>query len=825
MPSVFPEHAAGGLDIRDGAGNPVHPPDVVQAYSPAPGYVTSCPITALPSNCEARIEPQQINAIVSELTSFAECLDPNGPWDCTSLKNICTSFQAWYATQSFRSYGDGVSILGAGSTVDPFRVGTVDAEGAPTVLIRRTATANSPPTSLQVGELFAEMNVPPRLWVGVPTSIDASGKKLLADSNAYALRTELGSYVLKSGDDMTGGLRIKTTNPYLDLKKATSGGQSVIYGSLNDLARWTMALGDTGLENGANAGSDFRVIRYNDAGAGAGTPLLINRATGRLTTDNITIASPSTVSEFKMEAVNASVINAMVFSHAGIRRWQVNADPNDYILYRCNSSGAAAGIPLSVSNATGHLTLEVQPNQPNHAATKSYVDSVVGTGGPGYLPLTGGTLSGALALDIPGVPPTLTLNKNIDTNIDIAGKKNNNLRWTLQLGNSVVEGGSNTGSWFVINRFDDAGTRIDSPIIINRGDGRVVLGSGDPTQPTHAVTKNYADALVINKVSKAGDTMSGPLIVPVKGNHFGGASGTSAGSVVSVADANIKLYDNTGGNWAGIGTDSGGNMWFRTGLTGSTPVPALWISSTNYAVSLAQDPTAPMHVCTKQYADLKAARYGNETFGDLTTSRNGAPTTGILNFGNVPNTKYLHCDGTQFVLEGGPLFLTAAPTTGNHATTRTYVDNLVSNAAFLPKAGGTMTGMINTAYSSRFDVPTNTGTIQILANGVGHVAMTFFDAGIGNGANFGWSTGDQTFYMGGISLGSGVAYKFLTTREIPTTPITDVRLTLAGTTTGPGSGLEPWPGGVVVGADGGIYRVRYLQFNIGGTWYTAATLG
>jgi hypothetical protein len=68
---------------------------VQNAYAPAPGFATSCLITALPSDCTARIEPRQVNGIVSELTSLAECLDPNGPWNCASSLNLCTAFNTW----------------------------------------------------------------------------------------------------------------------------------------------------------------------------------------------------------------------------------------------------------------------------------------------------------------------------------------------------------------------------------------------------------------------------------------------------------------------------------------------------------------------------------------------------------------------------------------------------------------------------------------------------------------------------------------------------------------------------------------------------------
>lgn len=96
MPTgVLPEDSAGAVIVRDAAGNPTYPADVEKAFIPQPAFISTCELTALPSTCDARIEPRQINAIISELISFAECLDPNGPWDCAALNNICVAFTEW----------------------------------------------------------------------------------------------------------------------------------------------------------------------------------------------------------------------------------------------------------------------------------------------------------------------------------------------------------------------------------------------------------------------------------------------------------------------------------------------------------------------------------------------------------------------------------------------------------------------------------------------------------------------------------------------------------------------------------------------------------
>jgi len=168
MTGIFPNIAAGGVEIRTAAGAPTNPPGVENAYAPLAQFITTCIPTALPSDCEARIEPRQINAIVSELVALAECMDPNGPWNCASLNNLCAAFstwailhmihvgdvpptvltknQLWWETDTgytFIYYDDGntkqwvqiaggdlvmdkVSIVGSGTNVDPYQVGLVD---------------------------------------------------------------------------------------------------------------------------------------------------------------------------------------------------------------------------------------------------------------------------------------------------------------------------------------------------------------------------------------------------------------------------------------------------------------------------------------------------------------------------------------------------------------------------------------------------------------------------------------------------------------------------------------------------------------------------
>jgi hypothetical protein len=189
---ILPDPVTGGAVVyRDVNGQPTFPDEVQNAYSPPPTFLSSCELTALPADCDGRFEAKQANAIVSEMLSLAECWDPNGPWDCNSLNNLCTTFNVWW--EDHRPRVDNISIVGAGTIADPYRVSLVDAgtfttPGPQKIQILRSVTPNSPPATLSPGELAVEMATDPtRLWVGVPTSVDATGKKLLVPQSGVVV--------------------------------------------------------------------------------------------------------------------------------------------------------------------------------------------------------------------------------------------------------------------------------------------------------------------------------------------------------------------------------------------------------------------------------------------------------------------------------------------------------------------------------------------------------------------------------------------------------------------------------------------------------------
>jgi hypothetical protein len=100
--------------------------------------------------------------------------------------------------------------------------------------------------------------------------------------------------VAKAGDTMTGDLSISKASPILGLNKTASGQDITIYGVSNGAVRWGIGPGDGVAEIGGNAGSNFSILAFNDAGSYLSTPLYIYRATGNVSISSTTASTATT---------------------------------------------------------------------------------------------------------------------------------------------------------------------------------------------------------------------------------------------------------------------------------------------------------------------------------------------------------------------------------------------------------------------------------------------------------------------------------------------------------------------------------------------------
>jgi hypothetical protein len=198
---------------------------------------------------------------------------------------------------------------------------------------------------------------------------------------------------------------------------------------------------------------------------------------------------------------------------------------NEYLMGSMSSSGATM---------TGPLYLYAAPSQPLMAATKAYVDAVLGAGG---------TMNASLT--ILASNPTIRLRSTgTNENRSIEALSSDGLqRWVLSLADQSPLGANNQGANFMLARYTDLGALIDYPIRIDRSNGMVQV-RGDPTAALHVATKQYVDAADATKIPIAGGvTLTG-------GNRFttydAGSFGAGQTYTPNAFLGNYQLYRNVG---------------------------------------------------------------------------------------------------------------------------------------------------------------------------------------------------------------------------------------------------------------------------------------
>jgi len=283
----------------------------------------------------------------------------------------------------------------------------------------------------------------------------------------------------------------------LSLNKLLTGQASALQGRTSGSLRWQLSLGDGVVESGANAGSDFRLNRYDDVGTFIDAPLLISRSTGRVLISGTPAPNTPILAINKLASGVASSIQGMT---SGIVRWQMalgdgtvesgTVTGSDFRLQRYNNAGALIDVPLWIKRDTGQVTLTGTP-APN--------------------------------------TPILAINKTVGgVASSIQGQTATSVRWQMALGDGTAESGANAGSDFRLQRYNDAGALIDVPVWIKRATGVVTLTGSPPSQ---------TPILAINK------TASGQAA------GIQGQTATSPRWQLNLGDGDVEAGGNTGSNF------------------------------------------------------------------------------------------------------------------------------------------------------------------------------------------------------------------------------------------------------------------------------------
>jgi hypothetical protein len=180
--------------------------------------------------------------------------------------------------------------------------------------------------------------------------------------------------------------------------------------------------------------------------------------------------------------------------------------------------------------------------------TSSQWASATNQMGGGFLPLTGGALTGDLSiasadgnnltLSASGTTwPGIKFNIASGAGAWIGSYVGGNERWEIDLGNGVAETGANAGSNFQIARYSDTGAFLGDSLVINRASGAVFIqGSNTNDNPAAGLVGE-----VISSVNTAGVVL---------------ATGASS---------NITSIALTPGDW-----DVFGELWFGGTIAGAT---------------------------------------------------------------------------------------------------------------------------------------------------------------------------------------------------------------------------------------------------------------
>jgi len=127
-------------------------------------------------------------------------------------------------------------------------------------------------------------------------------------------------YVNVAGDVMTGQLGLSYAGPSIVMSKTSgAGGNTTIVSQTANVTRWIMLLGDHAPETGANAGTDFALYSYSDAGGLIGVPLSINRATAAMNIAGTTTINSQLLVDSIITTRNTATTGGLYFGSSGTK--------------------------------------------------------------------------------------------------------------------------------------------------------------------------------------------------------------------------------------------------------------------------------------------------------------------------------------------------------------------------------------------------------------------------------------------------------------------------------------------------------------------------
>ena len=443
-------------------------------------------------------------------------------------------------------------------------------------------------------------------------------------------------------------------------------------------------------------------------------------------------------------SVNFAQYNATSFNAPGVIDRSIN--PSTLSQYCLGSStpdfNYLGGFVKKTADAmSGYLTLpSTNPTLPDHATRKGYVDSrinslssTVSDSGSGFVKVQGSTMTGGLILNTSS--PTSSLQASSKGYVDAQVSNLNTTIGTNLTNNFLAKAGGTMSG--IINMGSNKIQSLAAPVLATDAATKQYVDSAVGSGTSGGTTTAYVDAQVALRVAKAGDTMTGALILDANPTAALGAATkqyVDTGDTAAQTTANTALTTaNTASSTANAAAAAVNGKVSKTGDTMSG------------ALMLNGNPTAALQAATKQYVDSAIAGVPTGGTGGVSQAYVDSADTVIRGAAataqTTANSAQTTANAAQTTANGkvsktgdtmsGALILNANPTLALGAATKQYVDSVIGSGT----AGGATTAYVDAQVALRVAKAgdTMTGALILNANptaALGAATKQYVDTGV-----------------------------------------------------------------------------------------------